>query len=434
MELRLNPLTGIQKDVVDVRDVPEEQSVRFDALASATYRRFWLGSIASVGSTQLYFIAMAWLVFELSNSPLDLGLLGAATAVPNILATLIGGLVADRVNRRTILILTTGISTVLMLLLAALDATGLVRVWHVLLISGLLGLVQGFDFPARSSIFPSLIEPKQMLSAVALNSILWQGSRMIFPAIGGILIALTDTSLIFVLCGLGFITMLMVLCWLEVVQVIQTKADTWYEFKEGLRFVLHNRLFLTLILLTWISMFFGTSYIQIMPIFADIFQSGERGYGLLISATGVGSVAGNLFISRFQQSRRLGLMMLSCAALAPFSLIGFSLVAGTLANVAGAFWLASLFAVMTAAFSSVFLVSSMTVLQLKVPDKLRGRVMGIHSITWSMIALGGLIAGALASKFSAPVAVVIGAVIVLSSVIWVTIRKLELLNLNVHQL
>ncbi len=408
--------------------------MRFDALASATYRRFWLGSIASIGSTQLYFIAMAWLVFELSNSPLDLGLLGAATAVPNILATLIGGLVADRVNRRTILILTTGISTVLMLLLAALDATELVRVWHVLLISGLLGLVQGFDFPARSSIFPSLIEPKQMLSAVALNSILWQGSRMIFPAIGGILIALTDTSLIFVLCGLGFITMLMVLCWLEVVQVIQAKADPWHEFKEGLRFVLHHRLFLTLILLTWISMFFGTSYIQIMPIFADILQSGERGYGLLISATGVGSVAGNLFISRFQQSRRLGLMMLSCAALAPFSLIGFSLVAGTLANVAGAFWLASLFAVMTAAFSSVFLVSSMTVLQLKVPDKLRGRVMGIHSITWSMIALGGLIAGALASKFSAPVAVIIGAVIVLSSVIWVTIRKLELLNLNVHQL
>ena len=408
--------------------------MRFDALVSATYRRFWLGSIASIGSTQLYFIAMAWLVFELSNSPLDLGLLGAATAVPNILATLIGGLVADRVNRRTILILTTGISTVLMLLWAALDATGLVRVWHVLLISGLLGLVQGFDFPARSSIFPSLIEPKQMLSAVALNSLLWQGSRMIFPAIGGILIALTDTSLIFVLCGLGFITMLMVLCWLEVVQVIQTKAEPWHEFKEGLRFVLHHRLFLTLILLTWISMFFGTSYIQIMPIFADILQSGERGYGLLISATGVGSVAGNLFISRFQQSRRLGLMMLSCAALAPFSLIGFSLVAGTLANVAGAFWLASLFAVMTAAFSSVFLVSSMTVLQLKVPDKLRGRVMGIHSITWSMIALGGLIAGALASKFSAPVAVVIGAVIVLSSVIWVTIRKLELLNLNVHQL
>ena len=102
--------------------------MRFDALSSAPYRRFWLGSIASVGSTQLYFLGMAWLVFELSNSALDLGLLGAATAVPTILATLVGGLVADRINRRSVLILTTGTSALLLLILAVLDATELVRV------------------------------------------------------------------------------------------------------------------------------------------------------------------------------------------------------------------------------------------------------------------------------------------------------------------
>ena len=334
--------------------------MRFDALSSAPYRRFWFGSIASVGSTQLYFVGMAWLVFELSDSALDLGLLGAATAVPTILATLVGGLVADRINRRSVLILTTGTAAVLLLILAVLDATEVVQVWHVLLISGLLGLVHGFDFPSRSSIFPSLIEPKQMMSAVSLNSILWQGSRMIFPAIGGLLIALTDTSLIFVLCGIGFITMVMVLFSLEVVQEIPENANPWHEFKEGVRYVLHQRLFLTLIMLTWISMFFGTSFVQIMPIFADLFDSGERGYGLLISATGIGSVTGNLFISHFQQSRRLGLIMLSCAALAPFALAGFSLVTGTLANAAGAFWLACFFAVLASAFSSVFLVSSMT--------------------------------------------------------------------------
>jgi len=377
---------------------------------------------------------MAWLVFELSDSALDLGLLGAATAVPTILATLVGGLVADRINRRSVLILTTGTAAVLLLILAVLDATEVVQVWHVLLISGLLGLVHGFDFPSRSSIFPSLIEPKQMMSAVSLNSILWQGSRMIFPAIGGLLIALTDTSLIFVLCGIGFITMVMVLFSLEVVQEIPENANPWHEFKEGVRYVLHQRLFLTLIMLTWISMFFGTSFVQIMPIFADLFDSGERGYGLLISATGIGSVTGNLFISHFQQSRRLGLIMLSCAALAPFALAGFSLVTGTLPNAAGAFWLACFFAVLASAFSSVFLVSSMTVLQLKVPDKLRGRVMGIHSITFSMIALGGLASGALATKFSAPIAVVIGAVVVLSSVIWVTLRRGEIINLDGSQL
>ena len=406
--------------------------MRFEALSSAPYRRFWLGSIASVGSTQLYFISNAWLVFELSGSALDLGFLGAATAVPTIIATLIGGLVADRFNRRSVLILTSGISAVLLLLLGVLDASELVRVWQVLLISSLLGLVQGFDFPARSSIFPALIDKKQMMSAVSLNSILWQGSRMILPAIGGFLISITDTSLIFFICGIGFFCMMTVLLTLEVRQDNHANDAPWYEFKEGVKFVLHHRLFLTLILLSWISMFFGTSYVQIMPLFAEMLQSGERGFGLLISATGVGSIIGNLFISRYQQSRKLGIMMLSSAAMAPCSLIGFSLVSWILGGKAGAFWMACCFAILTSALSSVFLVSSMTVLQIKVPDAFRGRVMGIHSITFSMISLGGLAAGALAAQFSAPVAVVIGAFVVLSSVTWVVFKVSEIAKLDLN--
>ena len=407
--------------------------MRFDALSSAPYRRFWLGSIASVGSTQLYFISKAWLVFELSGSALDLGFLGAATAVPTIFATLIGGLVADRINRRSVLIFTSGISAVLLLVLGVLDASDLVRVWHVLLISSLLGLVQGFDFPARSSIFPALIDRKQMMSAISLNSILWQGSRMILPAIGGFLISITDTSLIFFICGIGFFCMMKVLLKLEVRQGNHANDDPWQEFQEGVKYILHHRLFLTLILLSWISTFFGTSYVQIMPLFADMLQSGERGFGLLISATGVGSIIGNLFISHYQQSRKLGIMMLSSAAMAPCSLIGFSLVSWLLTDTAGVFWMACCFAVLTSALSSVFLVSSMTVLQIKVPDAFRGRVMGIHSITFSMISLGGLAAGALADQFSAPVAVVIGAFVVLSSVTWVVFRVREISKLDLIQ-
>ena len=408
--------------------------MRLDALASLPYRRFWLGSIASVGSTQLYFMAMAWLVFELSGSPLDLGFLGAATAVPTILSTLAGGIVADRFNRRSILILTTAMAAVLLILLAILDATGFVRVWHVLAISGALGLVQGVDFPARTSIFPALIQPRQMMSAVALNSILWQGTRMILPAIGGVLIALTDTAVVFVLCALGFIGMALVLRSLQFKQEIDAVDKPWREFVEGVKFVLDRRLFLTLILLSWMSHFFGTSYVQIMPIFADILQSGERGYGLLISFTGLGSVTGTLLVGRFQQSRRLGMVMLSGAVLAPGALIGFSLVTGLLPSMVGAFGVASLFAVGAAAFSSIFLVSSMTVMQLKVPDKLRGRVMGIHSVTFSMIALGGLVTGALASSFSAPIAVAIGAVVLICSVIIAAVHQREILGLDGREL
>ena len=257
---------------------------------------------------------------------------------------------------------------------------------------------------------------------------------MILPAIGGVLIALTDTSLIFVLCALGFSVMVLVLYSLEVEQIVQPGGKPWQEFVEGVSFVLQQRLFLILILLTYCSMFFGTSYVQIMPVFADILQAGERGYGLLISATGVGSVAGNLYISHFQQSRRLGLLMLSGAALAPCSLLGFSLLTGTFADTAGAFGIAGLLAVTTAAFSAVFLVSSMTILQLKVPDKLRGRVMGIHSITFSLIALGGLVTGALAAKFSAPVAVAIGAGVLLFTVICAAVGQRQILGLDGRKL
>ena len=216
--------------------------MRLDALASLPYRRFWLGSMASVGSTQLYFIAMAWLVFELSGSPLHLGFLGAAMALPTIAATLVGGIVADRFNRRSILLVTTTGAAILLLLLALLDVTGVVRVWHVLVVSGLLGLVHGFDFPARSSIFPALIQPHQMMSAVALNSILWQGTRMILPAIGGLLIALTDTALVFAICTLGFLAMMWVLRSIQIAQDVVVGGKPWREFAEGVKFVLQRRL------------------------------------------------------------------------------------------------------------------------------------------------------------------------------------------------
>ena len=404
--------------------------MRFDALASLPYRRFWLGSMAAVGSTQLYFIGMAWLVFELSGSPLDLGFLGAAMALPTIAATLVGGILADRFNRRSILLVTTTTSAGLLLVLAVLDATGMVRVWHVLVASGLLGLVQGFDFPARSSIFPALIKPHQMMSAVALNSILWQGTRMILPAIGGVLIALTDTALVFGLSALGFLAMMWVLRSIKIPKDFTAGDKPWREFRDGVKFVLQHRLFRVLIMLTFSLHFFGTSYIQIMPIFADLLQSGERGYGLLISVTGVGSVIGTLLIGQFQQSRRLGRVMLLSAGLSPCALFGFALVTGVAPNAVAAFGLASLFVALSATLSSIFLVSSMTVLQLNVPDELRGRVMGIHSITFSLIALGGLVAGALAALFTAPVAVMIGAAVVLILVLWAMVRQREIFNLD----
>ena len=253
---------------------------------------------------------------------------------------------------------------------------------------------------------------------------------MILPAIGGLLIALTDTALVFALCSLGFLAMMWVLRSMQIAQDVVVGGRPWREFAEGVKFVLQRRLFRVLILLTFSLHFFGTSYIQIMPVFADLLQSGERGYGLLISVTGVGSVIGTLLIGQFQQSQRLGRVMLFSAGLSPCALFGFALVTGVAPNAPAAFGLASFFVMLSAALSSIFLVSSMTVLQLNVPDELRGRVMGIHSITFSLIALGGLVAGALATAFTAPAAVMIGAAVLLALVLWVVIRQRGIFDLD----
>ena len=404
--------------------------MKLDALQSPRYRRFWLGSIFSTGATQLYFVGMGWLVFKLTGSALYLGLLGVAMAVPTILATLAGGLVADHGNRGRILLITSILAGVALGILTILDLGDWVTVWQVLLLAGLLGLISGFDMPARVSFFPALIEPHQMMSAVALNSILWQGTRMVLPAVGGVLIALADTWIIFALCTVGFAVMARILLSLQTPDTFPRHSDDNRGLAAAWRFILREKLFAVLIAMTWISMFFGTAYVQIMPVFAELLGTGEEGYGLLLSATGVGSVLGTILVGRLQNSPQLGGVMMGGSVLFCLSLILFALVTGLGADWRFAFALACGCAMLSAVGGSFFLISSMTVMQLAVPDALRGRVMGIHSITFSLIALGGLVLGPLAELFSAPSALLIGVGVVLASIVGFSIKFDRLWRLN----
>jgi len=403
---------------------------RLGALASPGYRRFWLGSLASVGATQLLILGQGWLVFELSGSAFDLGLLGAASSLPTILVTLGGGVLADRLDKRRVLMATSLAVAALLVLLALLDLGGVVEVWHVLAIAALIGLVSGLDWPARQAIFPSLIERSQMMSAVALNSILWQGTRMILPALGGLVIAVTDTSVVFLLAAAGFVYMFAVLATLEVGSVVRPGSASLEAFVEGWRFIADNRLFAVLIPLSFVTTFFGTSYIQLMPAFADLLAVGERGFGALISATGVGSVAGTLLVGALGRVRPLGAFMLAGAGLAAAGLFAFAGVTGFAEVVPGAFYVALALACAVGVCNSVFLITSMTALQLRLPDALRGRVMGIHGITFSLIPLGGLFGGAVAEMASPPAAVATGASVVLAAVLWVAVREREVRSLD----
>lgn len=402
---------------------------RYPALGYPLYRRYWLGSFASVGATQLITLGQGWLIFELSGSALQLGVLGAAAALPNILMTLAGGVIADRFDKRRILMVTSLVTAALLALLAWLDASGRVAVWHVLAIAALISTITGLDWPVRVSLYPQLIERPAFMSAVALNSFIWQATRMAIPAVGGVVIAATDTAMVFAIGALGFLTMFVVMTSIPIAPSLSAGGSAWSQVREGVQFIWREPLFRWLIFVTFVGMFFSQSYNQIMPVFADLLNSGETGFGYLLSAGGVGSVVGTLLIGGVHRQQQLGALMLGAAALAALTAMGFAALSefGSLLLALPAVFVAALFA-------SVFMVSSMTVMQLKVPDALRGRVMGIHTMGFSLAPLGGLLLGALAERLGAAPAVWVGSGIYLAVVVWTWQRARVVRHLDGRQL
>lgn len=385
------------------------------ALRSVRYRRYWFGLLAYAGAVRLVMIAQGWLVFELSRSPLDLGLLGAAMAIPAILLTWTGGALADRVDRRKLLMAASVVTTALLVLQAALDLSGVVTVWQVLTIAVLLGLVGGLEWPAMQALIPSLVAREHLMSAVAMNAIVWQGTRMVIPALGGIAIALWDTGVLFLAAVAGPTSMLAVLSFLDVGAVRRSRGPAGGAFAEALRFILRHRLFAVLIPLSWASGFFGSSYLQLMPVFADLLGAGGAGFGALMSASGAGSVLGSLFVGSLNVARRLGWIMLGSLVTAGIGLFGFALIAGFANVLPNAFHVGVLCVALTNLFISIFMVTSMTALQLRCPDSLRGRVMGLHGVSFNLMILGALFTGALASFLGAPASLAVASLIVVSA-------------------
>lgn len=391
---------------------------RLSALKHPQFFKYWLGSFTSVGATQLQVMGLGWLVYELSHSALALGYLGAAAGFPAIMTTLFGGALADRVDKRLLLMITSLIIAALLALLAALDYAGVVTVWHVIAIAAAISFINGFDWPTRQAIFPALIDREDMMSAVALTTIIWQATRMVMPAFGGILLAYADTWVLFVCCSAGFFFMFLVMLTIAIKKTQPlVQQSTLHQIAEGIRFIWHDRTFLVLISLSYTIFFFASSYMQLMPAFSDLLGVGERGYGYLISVTGIGSVVGTLLSGSLQKSRLLGAAMLVSALV--FCLFTYGFALSTYLTFSGAYTVALGVLFAASIFSSIFMITSTTVLQLEVPDQLRGRVMGVHAISYNMFPLGGLFAGSIATATNAPLAITISTTIFLVFLFWV---------------
>ena len=399
-------------------------ATNFGALSNPKYRRYWLGSLASVGAIQIVTMAQGWLIVDkLGGSELDVGVLGGATAVPTILVSLFGGVFADRVDRRKLIMAVSAASTALLMLLAILDATSTVMIWHVVVIASVQGLVMGFDGPVRSSYFPLLIERKHMTSAVVLGTVMWQFSRLVTPIMGGFIIRYGGTEAVFFVGVLGWASMLLVMISLKVSSLpVDKSRNVMGDIVEGVRFIRSRRDFVLLIGLTYATHFFGMQYLQLMPFFAKRFEREADGYGIMLSALGLGALTGTFVVGRIRNRSDIGYIMLVGSMVFAGAVIAFAF--------ARSFYVSIGFLFIGGLANTIFFVVAMTVLQLRVPEHMRGRVMGIYTITFSFIPLGGAMGGVIASIYDERIAVALGAVILASIFLMVGITQPVIRNLN----
>ncbi|MFC1921219.1 MFS transporter [Chloroflexota bacterium] len=398
------------------------------------YRNYWFGTLASVTGFQMFQFGQLWLIYEITGSPLYLGYVGLAQAIPAIALNLVGGVIADRLNRRLLILCTQILNAVLIAILATLTWSGQVEVWHILVVAFGAGAVNAFDQPARQAIYPTLIDRSVMMSAVALNSSIWQGVRIVAPALAGLLINAAGTSITFYLAAAGFLVMAVVMLRLNVPPSEERlPSSPFKDLTEGLKFIKGNFIFTFLIGMTFFNSFFGMSYMTMMPVFAvDILGVGAAGQGQLLSLSGIGALLITLLLGSRSNIGREGLRVIGGAVLFGLTVSTFALTS----QMVGSFPLALSLMFFIGVFSSIYMIAIMTSLQIMVPDEMRGRVMGFYSMTWSILPLGGMQAGAIASAIGAPWALVIGGLaVVLFALVMATLNpKVRNLTALVSQL
>jgi MFS family permease len=378
--------------------------VMFRALRHRNFRLFFCGQVISLIGTWMQSIAQAWLVYRLTRSSLLLGLVGFSGQIPVLLFAPLGGLLADRYSRRRTVIATQTASMLLAFILAALTLLEHIQVWEVMLLAALLGVVNAFDIPARQAFIIEMVVPEDLINAIALNSAMFNGARIMGPAVAGITVAAIGEGWCFFANGVSYIAVIVGLLLMVVTPRERSRrmASGLESVLEGFRFVMHTGPIRALLLLLGLVSLTGMPYAVLMPIFADkILHSDARGLGLLMGSTGVGALAATLVLAAQREVHGLGRWIIYASTRFGASLILFSFSRSLPLSVA---------LLLPAGFSMLIqMASSNTLVQTMVPDALRGRVMSVYSMMFmGMAPFGALLAGAIAHRLGAPLTVALG--------------------------
>jgi MFS family permease len=401
------------------------------------YRAYWLGFFLSVTGHQIFQFAQFVLVHELTGSVVALGFLGVANAVPAITLGVIGGVYADRWDKRKLIVFTQATIGITVLAVAVLTSTRQVEVWHVGVAALIVSGIGAFDAPARSAYYPRLIHPSAMISAVALNSTIWQVTRIIGPALTALIVAnvsgdaLEGISVALYVASLGAVAMIGVMLWLRVSGAGEAKGNPFRNLADGLGYIRSNPTVAALLLLAFAVAFFGWAFVILMPVFAtEIIGVGIDGQGLLLASAGVGSTAVTVLLAVVDAPlfQRRGLFVVGGAASFGILLVGYALTA----ELIGSYVLAVVLIFGLGVTQMIYTTGTMGSIQLSIPNQVRGRVLGVYGIVWGMQPLSGTQAAFLSGFIgvSGAVAVGGGAIVALAIVAAVAVPGLRTLRIE----
>ena len=415
-------------DTQNLADEPSRWRFLFRSLRHRNFRLFFLGQSISLLGTWMQMTAVAWLVWRLSHSAFLLGLVGFSARIPTFIFAPLAGVLVDRWDRHRLVIFTQVLSMLQALMLAALMYTGHMAIWHIIMLSLFLGFINALDVPARQSFLVQMLDRREDLTnAIALNSSMVNGARLVGPSIAGLLIAATGEGLCFLVNGLSYIAVLAGLFLMRVRPNERVAPHTaiLQNLKDGFVYAFGFMPIRSLLLLLALVSLTGASYSQLLPMFAqEILHGGPRTQGLLVSAAGLGALAGALYLAMRRSVRGLGLVI----AWAPV-VFGFGLIALGLSS---RLRLTLLVMPVIGLGLMVQMASTNTVLQTIVEDDKRGRVMSFYSMAFmGMVPLGSLLAGILAHFIGAPLTVITGGLCCIAGAA-IFARKLPILRKFVH--
>lgn len=388
------------------------------ALRHRNFQLFFSGQLISLVGTWMQTVAQSWLVYKLTGSGLKLGAVGFASQIPVFLFAPLGGITADRSNRQRVVIATQAASMILALVLAALTLTNRVTVKEIFVLAALLGVVNAFDIPGRQAFLVDMVGKEDLMNAIALNSSMFNGARVVGPAVAGVLVARLGEGWCFFANGMSYIAVIVGLLMMNVHAPARASVDAspFEHIIEGFRFVSKTAPIRALLILLGVVSMTGMPYVVLMPIFADkiLHRGGQElasmigshdlgavRLGILMGAAGVGALLGALTLAMRSGVKGLGTWVSVCCAGFGVSLIlfGFST----------SFWLSVLLLLPVGYFIMLQMASSNTLIQAMVPDALRGRTMAVYSMMFMGLApVGALLGGAMSDRLGAPLTVAIG--------------------------